>query len=44
MPYDAAFVGTKSIHDCWAKVTETHAEVEVRYGDPMVVGERAAVQ
>jgi SnoaL-like domain len=43
-PYQEAFVGPEGIRDYWARVTATHGDVEIRYGTPITVGERTAVE
>ena len=43
-PYEEPFVGPAGVRDYWARVTATQDRVEVRYGDPVVQGDRAAVE
>lgn len=43
-PYDDVFVSRSGVRDYWARVTETHTDVEVRYGTPINVGNRTAVE
>jgi hypothetical protein len=43
-PYQDAFVGPAGVRDYWARVTETQANVEIRYGTPLTVGNRTAVE
>jgi SnoaL-like domain len=43
-PYDEPFVGPSGVRDYWARVTATQEAVELEYGTPVVVGDRAAVE
>jgi hypothetical protein len=43
-PYDEPFAGAAGVRAYWADVTATQADVEVSYGTPLVVGDRAAVE
>ncbi|MFD4789919.1 nuclear transport factor 2 family protein [Streptomyces sp. NPDC058459] len=43
-PYAPAFQGRSGIRDYWSKVTSTQSDISVRYGTPIVVGNRAAVE
>ncbi|WP_428101688.1 nuclear transport factor 2 family protein [Candidatus Rariloculus sp.] len=43
-PYQDAFVGRRGIHEYWARVTAAQANVEIRYGTPITVGDRTAVE
>jgi len=43
-PYDEPFVGRSGVRGYWADVTATQSEVELEYGTPLVVGNRAAVE
>lgn len=44
MPYQEAFEGAQGVRDYWARVTEAQSDVEVRYGAPLTVGNRTAVE
>jgi SnoaL-like domain len=43
-PYQEPFVGSKGVRDYWARVTATQDKVELRYGTPITVGNRTAVE
>jgi hypothetical protein len=43
-PYQEAFVGPASVRDYWARVTATQSNIEMRYGTPISVGNRTAVE
>jgi uncharacterized protein (TIGR02246 family) len=43
-PFQAPFVGRAAIRDYWAKVTALQTSVELRYGHPIVDGNRLAVE
>lgn len=43
-PYEEPFAGAAAVHDYWAKVTASQRDVELRYGKPLVVADRAAVE
>jgi hypothetical protein len=43
-PYDEPFVGPAGVRDYWARATATQEAVELEYGTPVVVGDRAAVE
>jgi hypothetical protein len=43
-PYQEAFVGRAGVRDYWARVTAGQANIDVRYGTPITVGHRTAVE
>jgi len=43
-PFEAPFVGRGAIRDYWARVTASQTSVELRYGQPVVNGNRLAVE
>lgn len=43
-PFAEPYVGTDGIAGYWATVTATQGDIEVRYGVPLVVGDRVAVE
>ena len=43
-PYAEAYAGPQGVHDYWASVTATQANVELEYGTPLVLGDRTAVE
>jgi hypothetical protein len=43
-PYQEAFAGPKGVRDYWARVTATQDKVELKYGTPITVGKRTAVE
>jgi hypothetical protein len=43
-PYQDAFAGPAGVRDYWARVTATQSDVEIRYGTPITVGNRTAVE
>ena len=43
-PYQDPFVGRKGVRDYWARVTATQANVEMKYGTPITVGNRTDVE
>ena len=43
-PYDEAHVGPAGVRGYWANATSTQGAVELEYGTPIVVGDRAAVE
>ena len=43
-PYEEAFAGPGGIRAYWARVTAQQAGIEIRYGTPVTVGNRTAVE
>ena len=43
-PYQEAFAGPAGVRDYWARVTATQSNIEMRYGTPISVGNRTAVE
>ena len=43
-PYQEPYRGPEGVHEYWTKVTSTQDEVNLRWGAPLVVGDRAAVE
>ena len=43
-PYQEAFAGREGVRSYWARVTATQTNVTVRYGMPLTVGDRTAVE
>lgn len=43
-PYQDAFVGRSGVREYWARVTATQANIDIRYGTPITVGNRTAVE
>jgi hypothetical protein len=43
-PYDEPFIGPQGVRDYWARVTATQDAVHFEYGEPVVQGDRAAVE
>ncbi|MDQ5839827.1 MAG: nuclear transport factor 2 family protein [Chloroflexota bacterium] len=43
-PFEPTFEGHDRIRDYWAEVTAAQSDITVRYGQPLVVGDRAAVE
>jgi hypothetical protein len=43
-PYQDAFVGRKGVREYWARVTATQSGIEMKYGSPITVGNRTAVE
>ena len=43
-PYQDAFAGPAAVRDYWARVTATQSNIEMRYGTPITVGNRTAVE
>jgi hypothetical protein len=43
-PFEDPFVGRAAIRDYWARVTAAQTSVELRYGRPLVEGNRLAVE
>ncbi len=43
-PYAEPFAGREGVRQYWATVTETQEDVKVRYGNPVVSGDHAAVE
>lgn len=43
-PFEAPFVGRDAIRRYWSRVTEKQSAVELRYGTPVSVGNRLAVE
>ena len=43
-PYAEPFEGRAGVRDYWARVTATQEDVDFRYGTPLTVGNRAAVE
>jgi hypothetical protein len=43
-PYQDAFAGPVAVRDYWARVTDAQSNIEMRYGTPITVGNRTAVE
>src|SRR5262245_7856894 len=43
-PYQDALAGPAAVRDYWARVTATQSNIEMRYGIPITVGNRTAVE
>lgn len=43
-PYQAAFQGSAGVQAYWARVTATQTDVAMRFGAPITVGNRTAVE
>ena len=43
-PYQDAFAGAAGVREYWARVTATQSNIEIRYGKPITVGNRTAVE
>lgn len=43
-PFQDAFVGRRGVHAYWTRVTAGQSGVEMRYGTPITVGDRTAVE
>jgi hypothetical protein len=43
-PYQDAFAGRKAVRDYWERVTAIQSGVEMKYGSPITVGNRTAVE
>jgi SnoaL-like domain len=43
-PYQDAFVGRKGVRDYWAGVTATQSAIEIKFGQPLTVGDQTAVE
>lgn len=43
-PYQQAFAGRDGVREYWARVTATQSDVRLRYGTPITVGQRTAVE
>lgn len=43
-PYQAAFAGAEGVRDYWKRVTATQTKVATKYGTPITVGNRTAVE
>ena len=43
-PFQDAFVGAKGVREYWARVTATQSNVDLKYGTPITVGNRTAVE
>jgi hypothetical protein len=43
-PYEEAIAGSAGVRDYWATTTATQRDVDLRYGTPLVVGSRVAVE
>ena len=43
-PYQDAFVGSKGVREYWARVTATQSNVDLKYGTPITIGNRTAVE
>ena len=43
-PYQDAFAGPAAVREYWARVTATQSNIEMRYGTPITVGNRTAVE
>src|SRR5688572_10641036 len=43
-PYQDAFAGPAAVREYWARVTATQSNIEMRYGTPISVGNRTAVE
>jgi nuclear transport factor 2 (NTF2) superfamily protein len=43
-PYEDPHRGRQGVHDYWTTVTATQSDIRLRYGTPVVTGNRAAVE
>lgn len=43
-PYQAPFTGSQGVFDYWKRVTATQSKVAIKYGKPLTVGNRTAVE
>ncbi|HVG55182.1 MAG TPA: nuclear transport factor 2 family protein, partial [Vicinamibacterales bacterium] len=43
-PYQDAFAGPAAVREYWARVTAAQSNIEMRYGTPITVGNRTAVE
>ncbi len=43
-PYEQAFAGSDGVRAYWAKVTAAQSDIEIKYGKPITVGNRTAVE
>jgi len=43
-PFEAPFVGRAAVREYWARVTASQTSVELRYGQPLIDGNRLAVE
>jgi nuclear transport factor 2 (NTF2) superfamily protein len=43
-PYEDPYRGRQGVHDYWTTVTATQSDIRLRYGTPVVTGNRAAVE
>jgi hypothetical protein len=43
-PYQDAFVGRREVRDYWARVTAIQANIDMKYGTPITLGNRTAVE
>jgi uncharacterized protein (TIGR02246 family) len=43
-PFEEALVGRDAIRQYWSTVTRTQSAIELRYGTPLVAGNRVAVE
>lgn len=43
-PFQPAYVGRDAIRDYWATVTATQSDIQLRYGKPVIAGNKAAVE
>lgn len=43
-PYEEPYRGPAGVREYWTKTTATHSDVVLRYGKPIIDGDRAAVE
>lgn len=43
-PYQEAFAGRSGVREYWARVTAGQSNIEMRYGTPIIAGNRTAVE
>ena len=43
-PYQEPFAGRAGVRDYWARVTATQSNIDMKYGTPITVGNRTAVE
>jgi hypothetical protein len=43
-PYQDAFAGPAAVREYWSRVTATQSNIDLRYGTPISVGNRTAVE
>jgi hypothetical protein len=43
-PYQEPFAGPAAVREYWARVTATQANIDMKYGTPITVGNRTAVE